>query len=136
MALNALLGTCDCFCSLVLSCLLCLTYDSTLCRGSDSGGYYHELFLRGRPGLVVNMKRTKVKGTKKRRRDPETEPKYVRYCNDSLPLVDKISHTIGCIRVRPFHSQLLQLPTGDKKSSAGKSSWSYYNAQPLFVHLE
>ena len=38
-------------------------------------GYYHELFLKGRPGLSVNMKRMKVKGTAKLKRDPETEPK-------------------------------------------------------------
>ena len=40
-------------------------------------GYYHELFLKGRPGLVVNLKRTKVKGTFKKKRDPGSEPKYV-----------------------------------------------------------
>lgn len=44
-------------------------------QGPDNGGYYHELFLKGRPGLVVNMKRTKVKGQSKLKRDPETEPK-------------------------------------------------------------
>lgn len=41
--------------------------------GPDNGGYYHELFLKGRPGLCVNMKRTKVKGTSKLKRDPDTE---------------------------------------------------------------
>jgi hypothetical protein len=44
-------------------------------QGPDNGGYYHELFLKSRPGLVVNMKRTKVKGQSKLKRDPETEPK-------------------------------------------------------------
>ena len=48
-------------------------------------GYYHELFLKGRPGLVVNLKRTKVKGTFKKKRDPGSEPKYV-YLKASLPL--------------------------------------------------
>jgi hypothetical protein len=33
-------------------------------RGNDSGGYYHELFLRGRLNLCKRMVRTKVKGTK------------------------------------------------------------------------
>jgi len=45
-------------------------------QGPDNGGYYHELFLRGRPGLCVNMKRTKVKGTTKTKRDPDTEPNF------------------------------------------------------------
>jgi hypothetical protein len=46
-----------------------------LSQGQDNGGYYHELFLKGRPGLCVNMKRVKVKGDLKIRRDPDSEPK-------------------------------------------------------------
>jgi hypothetical protein len=46
-----------------------------LSQGPDNGGYYHELFLKGRPGLCVNMKRVKVKGELKVRRDPDSEPK-------------------------------------------------------------
>jgi hypothetical protein len=38
-------------------------------------GYYHELFLKDREGLCVNMKRTKVKGAAKLKRDPDSEPK-------------------------------------------------------------
>eukprot|EP00978_Attheya_sp_CCMP212_P019268 scaffold53803_cov52-Attheya_sp.AAC.2 len=45
-------------------------------QGPDNGGYYHELFLKGRPGLCINMKRTKVKGTSKLKRDPESEPNF------------------------------------------------------------
>ena len=48
-----------------------------LSRGDDAGGYYHELFLRGRPELVARMRRTKVKGTfKKPKRNPEEEPDF------------------------------------------------------------
>jgi hypothetical protein len=46
-----------------------------LSQGPDNGGYYHELFLKGRSGLCVNMKRVKVKGDLKVRRDPDSEPK-------------------------------------------------------------
>jgi hypothetical protein len=45
-------------------------------QGPDNGGYYHELFLKGRQGLCVNMKRTKVKGDNKQKRDPDAERKY------------------------------------------------------------
>ena len=44
--------------------------------GPDNGGYYHELFLKGRPGLCVNMKRTRVKGNGKREIGPEKEPNF------------------------------------------------------------
>jgi len=47
-----------------------------ICHGPDSGAYYHELFLRGRPGLVANMRRTKVKGTLKVKRDPSSDPDF------------------------------------------------------------
>lgn len=34
-----------------------------LTQGADSGAYYHELFLRGRPQLCLRMQRQKIKGT-------------------------------------------------------------------------
>lgn len=46
-------------------------------RGNDSGGYYHELFLRGKPFLCKRMTRTKVKGTKfKAASSPDQEPNF------------------------------------------------------------
>jgi hypothetical protein len=48
-----------------------------LTRGKDAGGYYHELFLRGRIFLCKKMIRTKVKGTKfKAASSPESEPDF------------------------------------------------------------
>jgi hypothetical protein len=48
-----------------------------LTRGNDSGGYYHELFLRGKPSLTKRMQRTKVKGTKfKAASSPDQEPDF------------------------------------------------------------
>lgn len=52
-------------------------------QGRDKGGYYHELFLRGRTLLALKMQRTKVKGTGARKASsPETEPDFY-----SMPFV-------------------------------------------------
>lgn len=46
-------------------------------RGNDSGGYYHELFLRGKTFLCKQMNRTKVKGTRfKAASSPDQEPNF------------------------------------------------------------
>mmetsp|Transcript_3160 Transcript_3160/g.4205 ORF Transcript_3160/g.4205 Transcript_3160/m.4205 type:complete len:541 (+) Transcript_3160:308-1930(+) len=46
-------------------------------QGADSGAYYHELFLRGRPQLCMRMVRQKVKGTgHKQPTDVTTEPNF------------------------------------------------------------
>eukprot|EP00521_Asterionellopsis_glacialis_P012828 CAMPEP_0195307842 /NCGR_PEP_ID=MMETSP0707-20130614/37917_1 /TAXON_ID=33640 /ORGANISM="Asterionellopsis glacialis, Strain CCMP134" /LENGTH=390 /DNA_ID=CAMNT_0040372095 /DNA_START=210 /DNA_END=1382 /DNA_ORIENTATION=+ len=48
-----------------------------LTRGHDCGGYYHELFLRGKPFLTKRMTRTKVKGTGfKAASSPDQEPDF------------------------------------------------------------
>eukprot|EP00980_Cylindrotheca_fusiformis_P030324 scaffold24656_cov181-Cylindrotheca_fusiformis.AAC.1 len=48
-------------------------------QGRDNGGYYHELFLKGRPGLCVNMKRTRIKGSAKQQTNPDTEPNFYNF---------------------------------------------------------
>ncbi|CAJ1936515.1 unnamed protein product [Cylindrotheca closterium] len=52
-------------------------------RGPDTGGYYHERFLRGRPGLCVNMQRVRIKGVPKQPDDPDSEPDF--YSLPTLP---------------------------------------------------
>ena len=48
--------------------------------GTDKGGYYHELFLRGRVDLVGMIQRVKVKGTGVRAKaNPEEEPNLYLY---------------------------------------------------------
>lgn len=48
-----------------------------LTTGPDKNGYYHELFLRGKPGLAARIQRQKLKGTKTRRAaSPESEPNF------------------------------------------------------------
>jgi len=56
-------------------------------QGADSGAYYHELFLRGRPNLCVQMVRTKVKGTgHKQPSDVTSEPNF--YAMPAQPKID------------------------------------------------
>jgi hypothetical protein len=48
-----------------------------LSNGRDSGAYYHELFLRGKPLLSMKMVRTRIKGTKIRASSsPAEEPQF------------------------------------------------------------
>mmetsp|Transcript_6770 Transcript_6770/g.8233 ORF Transcript_6770/g.8233 Transcript_6770/m.8233 type:complete len:414 (-) Transcript_6770:144-1385(-) len=48
-----------------------------LTRGQDKGGYYHEMFLRGKHFLAQRIQRMKVKGTGVRARsNPDTEPNF------------------------------------------------------------
>lgn len=48
-----------------------------LTRGRDRGGYYHELFLKGKVFLAHSIQRIKVKGTGVRARsNPDAEPDF------------------------------------------------------------
>ncbi len=50
---------------------------SRLTKGCDKGGYYHELFLRGKRFLIPSIPRKKVKGTGARMAsNPEAEPQF------------------------------------------------------------
>eukprot|EP00339_Tiarina_fusa_P014260 CAMPEP_0117047090 /NCGR_PEP_ID=MMETSP0472-20121206/32559_1 /TAXON_ID=693140 ORGANISM="Tiarina fusus, Strain LIS" /NCGR_SAMPLE_ID=MMETSP0472 /ASSEMBLY_ACC=CAM_ASM_000603 /LENGTH=406 /DNA_ID=CAMNT_0004759689 /DNA_START=100 /DNA_END=1320 /DNA_ORIENTATION=- len=50
---------------------------SRLTAGPDRGGYYHELFIRGRMDLCKRMARTRVKGNgSKAASSPSTEPNF------------------------------------------------------------
>jgi hypothetical protein len=54
-------------------------------QGTDAGAYYHELFLKGRPGLCQRMNRQKVKGTgHKQPADARTEPNFYQ-----MPVVEQ-----------------------------------------------
>jgi len=59
-------------------------------RGPDTGGYFHELFLRGRSGLVVNMHRTRIKGAPKKPDDPDSEPDLY-----SMPILPVVGNTVS-----------------------------------------
>jgi hypothetical protein len=59
-------------------------------QGPDTGGYFHQAFLRGRPGLCINMKRTKVKGMTKGRSEPDSEPNFY-----SMPAIQNSESAIN-----------------------------------------
>ena len=55
-----------------------------LSNGPDKGGYYHELFLRGKGFLCNQIMRIRIKGPKSRQSiDPEKEPRF--YSMPSVP---------------------------------------------------
>jgi HSF-type DNA-binding len=64
-----------------------------LTKGDDKGGYYHELFLKGKVDLAHKIQRIKVKGTGVRARsNPNAEPNFyimspvnMAYGNSSVP---------------------------------------------------
>lgn len=61
---------------------------SRLTSGPDKGGYYHELFLRGKRQLCTRMIRMRIKGTRtKAASDPESEPNFY----DMPPVVETSS---------------------------------------------
>eukprot|EP00563_Minutocellus_polymorphus_P019694 CAMPEP_0197719070 /NCGR_PEP_ID=MMETSP1434-20131217/2971_1 /TAXON_ID=265543 /ORGANISM="Minutocellus polymorphus, Strain CCMP3303" /LENGTH=394 /DNA_ID=CAMNT_0043303783 /DNA_START=124 /DNA_END=1308 /DNA_ORIENTATION=+ len=58
-----------------------------LTRGPDTGSYYNELFLKGRPFLAQDIQRTKVKGNGARAAsNPEAEPNFY-----AMPTLDDAS---------------------------------------------
>ncbi len=71
-------------------------------RGNDAGGYYHELFLRGKEFLCKRMMRTKVKGTRfKAASSPEQEPDFytmVSWSKFGSPFeTDQIKTHLACL---------------------------------------
>ena len=64
-----------------------------LTRGQDNKGYYHELFLRGKPFLTKYMARTKVKGTGfKAASSPDMEPDLYSMPHVSIIIPQVSSH--------------------------------------------
>lgn len=71
----------DCYVSMVIFCCIAVrnAWTNFLRIFLILKGYYHELFLRGRPDLAEHIRRTKVKGAGHRKAGaPETEPNFYR----------------------------------------------------------
>jgi hypothetical protein len=66
---------------------------SRITRGPDAGGYYHELFLRGKPHLTRRMIRTKIKGTGyKAASNPACEPNFYNMSPVGQDMIDQRSN--------------------------------------------
>jgi hypothetical protein len=68
-----------------------------LTRGIDKGGYYHELFLQGKPWLAQQIQRVRVKGTGVRAKsNPAQEPNFW-----SMPCTTRGSKADSTVRITP-----------------------------------
>ena len=75
-----------------------------LTKGSDSGAYYNELFLRGLPHLCTYMQRTRVKGYGVRQSSsPGTEPDF--YAMDAVSSPQQGCQTWPSLTVAPLSFQ-------------------------------
>jgi HSF-type DNA-binding len=86
-------------------------------KGPDKGGYYNELFLRGKVFLANRILRMRVKGTGVRARsNPETEPDFslMPPVESSNPLTRGVSKALP--REEPDIPKSSSLPVGDGSS--------------------
>ena len=68
-----------------------------LTRGPDTGSYYNELFLKGRPFLAQDIQRTKVKGNGARAAsNPDAEPNFY-----AMPSLDEASPSASPVAYFP-----------------------------------
>ncbi len=95
-------------------------------QGPDSGGYYHELFLKGRPGLCINMKRTKVKGLTKGKHESDYEPNFYKMPpitknSDATARMDRLLPSLAVKTTMPPPSNSLGISAPSSLNSFGAS---------------
>ena len=96
---------------------------SRVTRGKDKGGYYHELFLRGKLFLANRIMRSKVKGTHiKAVTSPETEPDFY-----SMPYV--VDPSIPT-KAASSHPAEMPNPAPSKVASSSFSPLSFAHSVP------
>ena len=91
---------------------------SRLTGGPDKGGYYHELFLRGKVSLAYEIHRQRVKGTGVRLpTNPDNEPNFYALplvTKDALPTIASMDVTMSALSPVP----VLSKPIADTALSA------------------
>jgi hypothetical protein len=94
-----------------------------LTRGRDAGGYYNELFLRGREFLISRMSRTKIKGTGyKAAGSPETEPNFY-----EMPYVVTLDDGITSPQVITSNKHQKELDAPSMQQHSSSSSADYFD---------
>jgi len=82
---------------------------SRLTAGPDKGGYYHELFLRGKVSLAYKLHRIRVKGTGVRLpTNPDNEPNFYALpplTKDALPAITSMDVTSSALAPVPVLSK-------------------------------
>ena len=64
-----------------------------LAKGPDKGGYFHEMFLRGKPNLSSNISRMRIKGPESRvTPDPKREPKFYSMLDPLPDTATRVQH--------------------------------------------
>lgn len=93
-------------------------------KGPDFGSYYHELFLRGQPHLMMRMRRRKIKGTgAKLVPNPDEEPDF--YALSRLrPLPELSAENTKSFKLPALPEKLVSIYDADKQQqqSSGPSS--------------
>ena len=104
-----------------------------LTSGRDKGGYYHELFLRGRPLLCQRMVRMRIKGTRiKAASSPETEPNFYAM-SPALVSAQKASTEERMIERQPIHHPARMISSSPVGSSFVDFESSRPDEQTIFA---
>lgn len=100
-----------------------------LTQGPDKGGYYHELFLRGKHYLVKEISRIQIKGTGVRSKsNPDQEPDFY-----TMPWVSPESSSLSSSSVPTEDDKKSQKSGQDVKNVSQEPSQSTETETSLFL---
>lgn len=106
-----------------------------LTRGKDSGGYYHELFLRTKLHLCKRMSRTKIKGTKfKAASSPQNEPDFYSIAPVNVTPTNSVDGS-GWDGVQAARSMLRRKTVSEEPSLSDGLLSAWMNIEPVPVYV-
>lgn len=107
-----------------------------LTAGKDRGGYYHEMFLRGRPDLHRRLVRIRVKGTGfKSASSPGTEPDFYSFprCSEAGPCKSQLKSSDHEEEIENEEYLAVADTTMSATPSDGEPLWKPLCAAPCMV---